>query len=98
MQTASSGGPAPIGYYINPFTTAVFGSGNRTLDFGGGTIADNMTWFPGTGVSSLWLDVTSNSAAPLSEFTLTQAPQAVPEPTALISGLVVASLALIRRR
>ena len=101
--TAGSGGPGPIGFNINPFTTAAFGTSasgpNTTLDLGGGTVPAGTIWTPGNGPSGdgqLWMSVSPHAAAPFTVFTLKERPT-VPEPTTL-GALAIGGLALLRRR
>jgi hypothetical protein len=96
--TNASGGPAPIGWNLDPFTTGVFSGGNQVLTIGGGSIANNDTYFPGTGPGgggTLYINVNSAPSAPFSSFTLRERP-VVPEPAglAVIGGMAL----LIQRR
>lgn len=95
--TAVSGGPAPIGFSIAPFTTAAFSNGNSRLDIGGGVVTNGAQWFPGGGVSDgeLHIVATPNPGAPFATFTLTETP--VPEPSAL-TLLAFGAVTLFRRR
>jgi hypothetical protein len=96
--TAASGGPAPIGFAIGPFTTAVFSAGNQVLTIGGGSIANGSTWFPGVAVpqgGSLYITATPTGGTPFATFTLRERP-IVPEP-ATFGMLALASLTLLRR-
>jgi hypothetical protein len=97
--TAASGGAAPIGWRIAPFTTAAFGGGNTTLDIAGGTVPNGTQWFPGDapgGDGALVIDVVSASSAPFTVWTLRERPT-IPEPT-LLSLPIVVLLAASRRR
>lgn len=97
-RTAASGGPGPIGFSIAPFTTASFGSGNTTLDVGGGVIPNGGIWFPGNGPSDgqLWIAANPSPTAPFTLFTLKERPT-IPEPSSL-ALLAFGGLALTRRR
>lgn len=95
--TAVSGGPAPIGFSIAPFTAAGFSNGNTRLDISGGVVANGAIWFPGGGISDgeLHIVATPNPGAPFASFTLTETP--VPEPTAL-AMVALGAVAVVRRR
>lgn len=97
--TLASGGPAPIGFAIGPFTTAAFSGGNQVLTIGGGSVADGATWFPGVAVpngGALVITATPSGGPPFATFTLRERP-IVPEPTGL-GAFALVSLALLRRR
>lgn len=97
--TNGSGGPAPIGWNLDPFTTGAFSGGNQVLTIGGGSIANNDTYFPGTGPGgggTLYINVPSSTGEPFPSFTLRERP-VVPEPSGL-AALVLAAAALRRRR
>ncbi|HWB19789.1 MAG TPA: hypothetical protein VG711_05775, partial [Phycisphaerales bacterium] len=47
VATAASGGGGPIGWSINPFTTAVFSNDLTTLDIAGGVVTNGSIWRPG---------------------------------------------------
>jgi len=95
--TAASGGPAPIGFSISPFTAAAFSNANTRLDISGGVLNAGGIWFPGGGISDgeLHIVATPNPGAPFASFTLTETP--VPEPTAL-AMMVIGAITVVRRR
>lgn len=95
--TAVSGGPAPIGFSIAPFTAAGFSNGNTRLDISNGVVANGAQWFPGGGATDgeLHIVATPNPGAPFAVFTLTETP--TPEPSAL-TLLAFGAGALFRRR
>ena len=78
--TLASSGPPPIGFTIDPFTTAEFANGNRLLNVNGGTVPNGGFWFPGDGLTNgqLWINVTPSPSSGV-VFTLTETPT-VPEP------------------
>ncbi len=96
--TAVSGGPAPIGFSIAPFTLAGFSNGNTRLDISGGVVANGAQWFPGGGATDgeLHIVATPNPGAPFASFTLTETP--VPEPTGLTLLAFGAATLIVRRR
>ena len=96
--TAVSGGPAPIGFSIAPFTAAGFSNANTRLDISGGVVANGAIWFPGGGISDgeLHIVATPNPGAPFATFTLTETP--TPEPSALTLLALGAVAVLWQRR
>jgi len=101
--TLASGGPPPIGWSIAPFTTAVFGNGNTTLDIAGGpgipsAPAPGSTWFPGDGPADgeLWIQLNVHQTQPFTVWTLKERPT-IPEP-ATLGLLSLGGMFLIRRR
>ena len=76
QMTASSGGGGPIGFSIDPFTTAQFADGNRALVISGGTVEQGETWFPGGTATDgqLWINVQSGAEGAFQVFTLVEQP------------------------
>jgi hypothetical protein len=101
-QTAASGGGGPIGFSIDPFTTATFASENHKLRISGGLLADGETWFPGGSANDgqLWINVTSGSGDDMGVFTLKERPTAeiIPAPSAVLTIAGLLGLARRRRR
>lgn len=96
--TANSGGPAPIGWRIDPFTSAAFAANNVRLDVWGGVVDCNQQWWPGMGTDGgqLWIDVTPGSEpTDYTLFTLKETP--TPEP-GVLSLLALGGAVLLRRR
>lgn len=93
-QTLASGGTGPIGFSIDPFTTATFLEESTKLRISGGVLANGESWYPGSGLNDgqLWIDVHSGALGDYSLFTLKERPLAtiVPGPSALLamSGLL----------
>ena len=98
--TAASGGGGPIGFSINPFTTASYSDNDQRVDFGGGTVVDGAQWLPGSGAEDgqLWINVDTGDGinTPFTIFTLKETP-VVPGPAA-IAGLGIGLLFSRRRR
>jgi len=96
--TLVSGGPAPVGWTIEPFNQAQFVNGNTRLDIFDGVVADGGLWFPGDGVTDgdLFINITPGNGdeVPFVEFTLIETP--TPEPAT--AALLVICLAACRRR
>jgi hypothetical protein len=86
--TANSGGGGPIGWSIDPFTTANFRKDDTKLNISGGLVANDEQWFPGGGADDgqLWIDVTSGGEGDRTVFTLKERPTAavIPAPSALL--------------
>jgi hypothetical protein len=98
-RTAASGGPAPIGFSVAPYTTAQFANGDTTLDmFGGPGIPNGGVWTPGAEPSGgqLWIDGNPATSGPFRVFTLKERPT-IPEPASL-GVLAFGALLIIRRR
>ena len=97
--TAASGGSGPIGFSIEPFTSAEFVKDNTKLNISGGLVEDGEQWFPGGGANDgqLWIDMVSGGADDRGVFTLKERPIAtvVPGPSALLA--VVGFLGLAGR-
>jgi len=76
---ATHDGSAGIGdFRIDPFTTFAFENNSTELVFGGGTVANNTSWFPGS-QSQTGLAIRAN-AATADTFTLKEIPITVPIP------------------
>lgn len=106
-KTLASGGPAVTGgFYVGPFTNLVYSGDFMTVDvFGGGTVMDGETWFPGTDTVTfgpggrLYMSVYSASGLPgdpFTNFTLKENPT-IPAP-GVLALLGVAGLTCSRRR
>jgi hypothetical protein len=97
--TAASGGSGPIGFSIDPFTTAQFQENNTKLKINGGFLLDGDTWFPGGGATNgqLWINVTSGGEGDFGHFTLKERPLGgvIPGPSAL---LAMGGLLFVMRR
>jgi MYXO-CTERM domain-containing protein len=93
--TLVSGGPPPIGFGLNPFTTGVFSDGNTRLDIGGGTVFNNTSWNPGGGANDGQLWITVNNLSGNTLFILKETPLPAPGALALLG---LAALAGSRRR
>jgi hypothetical protein len=76
VMTAGSGGGGPIGFSIDPFTTAEFVDGDRRLNISGGVLADDEIWFPGGGGNDgqLWINVQSGPEGDFSSFSFSEQP------------------------
>jgi hypothetical protein len=91
--TLASGGGGPIGFTIEPFTTAAFSSHDGMvdrLDIAGGVVANGNAWFPGNGASNgqLWINTNDTSFFALKEtpaYTYT----VIPLPAAAWMGLTM---------
>ena len=88
-QTANSGGGGPIGWSIDPFTTAIFDRDDTKLKISGGVVEDGESWFPGGGANDgqLWIDVTSGDEGDFTRFTLKERPSGavIPGPSSLLA-------------
>jgi hypothetical protein len=94
--TASSGGPAPIGWDIAPFMQAAFTASLKRLDIWDGVVPTGQSWLPGGGPAGgqLWLDVFPNPDK-FTSFTLKETP--TPEP-ATVCLLAFGGVALLTKR
>lgn len=98
-KTEASGGPAPIGYSVAPFTSAQFTDDNTRLALSAGRVADGDVWFPGSGENDgqLWIDVTPGPDGDFTNFSFLQRPAAVPEPGTMPMLVVGLAIILLRR-
>ena len=102
--SATSGGPPPIGFSVDPFTQAQFVPGipvPTILDISGGTVLDGDFWFPGNGAfdGQLWIRIQPNGG---NFFTLKETPKAVPLPASAWMGFALlgagAVIGVVRRQ
>ncbi|MHC4126655.1 MAG: hypothetical protein ACYTE6_08985 [Planctomycetota bacterium] len=93
VSTASSGGPGPIGFSVDPFTVAAFSGDLKRLDISGGVVPDGGIWWPGVAGGQLWIDVAPGI---VTTFALRETPS-VPGPGSL-ALLALGGLLAIRRR
>jgi hypothetical protein len=102
IRTANSDGGGPIGFSIDPFTTAEFQSDNTKLRISGGLIESGEVWFPGGGGhdGQLWINMPSGAIGDFQTFTLKETPTAtiIPGPAGLAVMMLVASIGARRRR
>jgi MYXO-CTERM domain-containing protein len=102
IATAASGGGGPIGFGIDPFSTAVFSNDNTKLTLSGGVVENDDTWLPGGGENGgqLWMNVVSGGAGNYTTFSLKERPTAtvVPGPSVLAGLAGFFALAGRRRR
>jgi hypothetical protein len=86
--TAASGGGGPIGWSIDPFTTANYRKDDTKLNISGGLVNAGEQWFPGGGADDgqLWINVVSGGADDRTVFTLKERPTVfiIPGPSALM--------------
>jgi len=76
---ATHDGSAGIGdFNIDPFTTFAFENNSTELVLGGGTVANNTSWFPGS-LSNTGIAIRAN-AADADTFTLKEIPITIPIP------------------
>jgi MYXO-CTERM domain-containing protein len=96
--TMNSGGPGPIGFDIQPFTTAEFQEDDTRLLIGGGVVPDGDVWRPGSGNDGgqLWITVNPHPEDPFTIFTLKETP--LPTPGALALMAFGAAFRARRRR
>ena len=94
VATASSGGPGPIGFSVDPFTNAVFSGDLKRLDISGGVVPDGSSWFPGVAGGQLWIDVVPGGGT---TFTLRETPS-IPAPGAAALAAIGAAMLTRRRR
>lgn len=71
------------GFAISPYTSMSFADSNQTLNFSGGTVANNQTWFAGAN-SATGIAIVSGSA---DSFALKETPVAIPLPAAAWTGM-----------
>ena len=83
VSTANSGGPAPIGWKIDPFAQAAFDANLKRLDIWGGLVPDGGLWQPGIDPAGggLWINAFPNPDV-FTSFTLKETP--TPEPAAMV--------------
>jgi len=95
---ATSNGATGIGdFNIDPFTTFAFQNTNSSIQFGGGTVKNGATWFPGSQSTTGLMIVANGQTA--TTFSLKETPNGIPipVPAAAWSGLtVLAGLAAIK--
>jgi hypothetical protein len=74
--TAASGGGGPIGFAIDPFTTATFTDSNRQLNVADGTLDHDDIWYPGTvgQGGQLWMNIQSGQTGDFRTFELHETP------------------------
>jgi len=87
---ATSNGASGIGdFNIDPFTTFQFQNSNSSIQFGGGTVKNGATWFPGSQSTTGLMIVANGQTA--SSFSLKELPNGtpIPLPAAAWSGLTV---------
>ena len=98
-KTEASGGPAPIGYSVAPFTSAQFTDDNTRLAITAGRVDDGDVWFPGSGENDgqLWIDVTPGPNGDFTNFSFLQRPAAVPEPGTISMLAVGMAIILLLR-
>jgi hypothetical protein len=102
VRTADSNGGGPIGFSIDPFTTAEFQSNNTKLRISGGLMESGEVWFPGGGGhdGQLWINMPSGAVGDFQSFTLKEIPTAtvIPGPAGLAAMMLAASFGRRRRR
>ncbi|MGA2266112.1 MAG: PEP-CTERM sorting domain-containing protein [Phycisphaerae bacterium] len=100
--TNPTNNPDKTGWQIGPFTTANWSAdpnlGTETLSVSGGDgVANQSSFFPGTGYGNLVIDVNTDGRSS-SVFTLKEIPTTIPEPASLALLGLGGVMVILRRR